>query len=147
MKIYRQLLNLIEQFTLKKRIVVIFALGTLIPFVCTALISYNTMSSILSSKLDSGVRNNLNSVQQSLENTINNLNHVSQQLAIPGSVGIKLDAYLRADKPYERARLYKDIKTELNVITFTNPSIGLTMYYYLLQQHLINSQIYVCILS
>lgn len=87
------------------------------------------MTSILSSKLDSGVRSNVKNVQYSLENTINNLNHVSQQLAIPGSVGVKLDSYLHSDQPYDRAKLYDDIKTELNEMTFTNPGIGLTMYY------------------
>ncbi|WP_338787941.1 sensor histidine kinase [Metabacillus sp. FJAT-53654] len=129
MKINSKISNLLEQFTLKKRIVFIFAVGTLIPFVCTALISYNAMSSILSSKLDSGVRSNLKNVQQSLESTIDNLNHVSQQLVIPGSVGGYLDTYLHTEQPYERAKYYQDIKTKLNEITFTNPGIGLTMYY------------------
>ncbi|MBO1512665.1 sensor histidine kinase [Metabacillus bambusae] len=129
MKINRKISNLLEQITLKKRIVFIFAVGTLIPFVCTALISYNAMSSILSSKLDSGVRSNLKNVQQSIESTIDNLNHVSQQLVIPGSVGGYLDTYLHTEQPYERAKYYQDIKTKLNEITFTNPGIGLTMYY------------------
>jgi two-component system, sensor histidine kinase YesM len=129
MKINSKISNLLEQFTLKNRIVFIFAVGTLIPFVCTALISYNAMSSILSSKLDSGVRSNLKNVQQSLESTIDNLNHVSQQLVIPGSVGGYLDTYLHTEQPYERAKYYQDIKTKLNEITFTNPGIGLTMYY------------------
>jgi two-component system sensor histidine kinase YesM len=129
MKINSKISNLLEQFTLKKRIVFIFAVGTLIPFVCTALISYNAMSSILSSKLDSGVRSNLENVKQSLESTIDNLNHVSQQLVIPGSVGGYLDTYLHTEQPYERAKYYQDIKTKLNEITFTNPDIGLTMYY------------------
>jgi two-component system sensor histidine kinase YesM len=129
MEINRKISKLLEKITLKKRIVFIFAVGTLIPFVCTALISYNAMSSILSSKLDSGVRSNLKNVQQSLESTIDNLNHVSQQLVIPGSVGGYLDTYLHTEQPYERAKYYQDIKTKLNEITFTNPGIGLTMYY------------------
>lgn len=129
MKINSKISKLLEQITLKKRIVFIFAVGTLIPFVCTALISYNAMSSILSSKLDSGVRSNLKNVQQSLESTIDNLNHVSQQLVIPGSVGGYLDTYLHTEQPYERAKYYQDIKTKLNELTFTNPGIGLTMYY------------------
>lgn len=123
-------IEFLKSFTLKKRIVFIFAASTLIPLICTVLFSYHTMSSILTSKLNTSVRSNLKQVELSLENTINNLNHVSQQLAFPGSVGVKLDSYLRGVQPYERAKGYKDIKTELNVITSSNPSIGLRMYYF-----------------
>ncbi len=130
MKRNHTIFSFIKKLTLKKRIVIIFAMGTLIPFICTAIISYNAMTSILNSKVEAGVKNNLRSVMQSLENTIDNLNHVSQQLAIPGSVGMKLDSYFYSDEPYQRADLYQDIKTEINEITFTNPGIGLTMYYW-----------------
>lgn len=129
MKRNHKIFSFIKKLTLKKRIVIIFAMGTLIPFICTAFISYNAMTSILNSKVEAGVKNNLKSVTQSLENTISNINHVSQQLAIPGSVGVKLDSYFYSEEPYQRAKLYQDIKTEINEITFTNPGIGLTMYY------------------
>ncbi|WP_100405734.1 sensor histidine kinase [Bacillus solitudinis] len=121
--------DLTEYFTLKKRIVLVFALSTLIPIICTVVFAYHTMSSILTSKLNASLQDNLKQVELSLENTIVNLNHVSQQLAFPGSVGIKLDAYLHAVDPYERAHLYSEFKNEFNVLTFSNPSIGLTMYY------------------
>ncbi len=130
MKLSRFMNSFFNQLTLKRRIVFIFGAGTLIPFLCTAFISYNAMSSILTSKLDSGIRSNLVQVQQSLENTISNLNHISQQLAFPGNVANKLEEYLRSDHPFDRSQLYEEIKSELNVITFTNPSAGLTMYYF-----------------
>lgn len=122
-------LRVYESMTLKRRIVYLFALGTLIPFICTAIISYNAISTILKEQVNSSIRNNLQLVQLSLENTINNLNHVSQQLAFPGSIGMKLDDYLRSTQPYERARLNQEINREINAFTFTNPGIGLTMYY------------------
>jgi two-component system sensor histidine kinase YesM len=122
--------NLFERLTLKNRIVLLFAASTLIPFICTAFLSYDAMSSILAGKLESGVRSKLKQVQLSLENTINNLNHVSQQLAYPGSVGKKLDDFLSTNEPFERAGLVEQIRQELNLIRFTNPGIGLTMYYF-----------------
>lgn len=122
-------LRVYESMTLKRRIVYLFTLGTLIPFICTAIISYNAISTILKEQVNSSIRNNLQLVQLSLENTINNLNHVSQQLAFPGSIGMKLDDYLRSTQPYERARLNQEINREINAFTFTNPGIGLTMYY------------------
>jgi two-component system, sensor histidine kinase YesM len=129
MEILRSGFNFLQGITLKKRIVLIFAVGTLIPFVSAVLISYNTISSILTSKLDDDVRNNLKQVRQSLESTIKNLNHVSQQLSISGSVGMKLNTYLTTEQQYDRAQLRQEINSELNVITFTNPNIGLTTYY------------------
>jgi two-component system sensor histidine kinase YesM len=65
-----------------------------------------------------------------LENTISNLNHVSQQLAFDGSVGKKLDQLLSTTQPFERSQITDELKNELSLITFTNPSIGLTMYYF-----------------
>lgn len=114
---------------MKKRIMFIFASGTLIPFICAALLSYHTMSSILTSNLESSVRSNLKQAELSLERTISNLNHVSQQLAFQGSIGKKVDSLLSSDQPFEKAVLTEEINTELNLISFTNPTIGLMMYY------------------
>lgn len=122
--------HFLSMLTLKQRIVLIFSASTLIPFLCTALISYSTMSSILSSKLEESVDSNLKQVQLSMESTIRNLNHVSQQIALPSNIGNNLDAFLVATQPLDRAQLYGKIKTLLTLTTFTNSSIGLTMYYF-----------------
>ncbi|MGG1637544.1 sensor histidine kinase [Paenibacillus sp. NRS-1760] len=123
---------LYDYLTLKKRIIIIFLLSSLIPFISIGLISYYTIYSILTNKIQSGIQSNLNQVELSLENTISNLNHVSQQLAFEGSVGKKLDEFLAsADrKPFERYKMISNLKEELSLITFTNPSIGLTLYYF-----------------
>ncbi|WP_244444720.1 sensor histidine kinase [Paenibacillus camerounensis] len=126
---YRFIMNYFQQATLKKRIMFIFASSTLVPFICVVLLSYHTMSSILSGNLENGVRSNLKQAELSLERTISNLNHVSQQLALQGSVGKKVDELLTSDKQFERAVLTEEINTELNLISFTNPTIGLMMYY------------------
>lgn len=114
---------------MKKRIMFIFATGTLVPFLCAALLSYRTMSSILTGNLENSVRSSLKQVELSLERTISNLNHVSQQLAFQGSIGKKVDSLISSDQPYEKAVLTEEINTELNLISFTNPTIGLMMYY------------------
>ncbi|THF76393.1 sensor histidine kinase [Cohnella fermenti] len=119
-----------ERLTLKNRILLLFAAATLIPFLCTCYLSYNTITSILDTKLNAGIRNNLKQVALSLENTLSNLNHVSQQLAYEGNIGRQLEAFMTADKPYDRSYLTDQIKYQLNLVTFTNPNIGLTMYYF-----------------
>ncbi len=119
-----------ERLTLKKRILLIFASGIIIPFAITTFVSNRTISVILSDNLNSGVQSNLHQMQLSLENTISNLNHVSQQLAYPGSVGKLLEQYLSAERAYDRASLIEEIQSELNLITFTNPSTGFVAYYF-----------------
>jgi two-component system sensor histidine kinase YesM len=123
---------LYDYLTLKKRIIIIFLFSSLIPFISIGLISYYTIYSILTNKIQSGIQNSLKQVELSLESTISNLNHVSQQLAFEGSVGKKLDQLLSAadNQPFERVKMKSDLKEELSLITFTNPSIGLTLYYF-----------------
>ncbi|MBB6637141.1 sensor histidine kinase [Cohnella thailandensis] len=116
--------------TLKNRILWLFAAATLLPFLFTCFLSYNTITSILDKKLTSGIQNNLKQVALSLENTLSNLNHVSQQLAFEGNVGRQLEEFMTANEPYDRSYLTDQIKYQLNLITFTNPNIGLTMYYF-----------------
>ncbi|MDD9268992.1 sensor histidine kinase [Paenibacillus sp. GCM10023248] len=121
-----------DRLTLKRRIFIIFLGSTLIPFLCIVLISYYTIYSILTNKIQNGIQSNLKQVELSLESTISNLNHVSQQLAFAGSVGKKLDQMLSlpAEQSFERSKMLSDLKDELSLVTFTNPNIGLTFYYF-----------------
>jgi len=118
-----------ENWTLKHRIIVIFIASSLISFVSIALVSNYAINSLLENKIQNVIQSNLKQVQLSLENTIANLNHISQQLSYQGSVGKKLDRFLSEHDSFERAQLVTELQSELNIITFTNPSIGLTMYY------------------
>ncbi|MDQ6417930.1 histidine kinase [Paenibacillus sp. LHD-117] len=129
MGIIKLFVNYLQQATMKKRIMFIFATATLVPFICVVLLSYHTMSNILSSNLENSVRSNLKQVELSFEGTISNLNHVTQQLAFQGSIGKKVDSLLFSEDPFERTVLLEEIHTELNLISFTNPTIGLVMYY------------------
>ncbi|GGA00264.1 histidine kinase [Paenibacillus marchantiophytorum] len=123
---------LTDYLTLKKRIFIIFLFSTSIPFICIVLISYYTIYSILTNKIQNGIQSNLKQVELSLESTISNLNHVSQQLAFAGSVGKKLDEMLQlpVSQSFERSQMISDLKDELSLVTFTNPNIGLTLYYF-----------------
>ncbi|UKS31047.1 histidine kinase [Paenibacillus sp. HWE-109] len=123
---------LTDYLTLKKRIFIIFLFSTSIPFICIVLISYYTIYSILTNKIQNGIQSNLKQVELSLESTISNLNHVSQQLAFAGSVGKKLDEMLQlpVSQSFERSQMLSDLKDELSLVTFTNPNIGLTLYYF-----------------
>jgi two-component system sensor histidine kinase YesM len=121
---------LYDYLTLKRRIFLIFLFNSLLPFITIVLLSFFTIYSILTHKIQAGIQSNLRQVELTLENSINNLNHVSQQLAFGGSIGNKLDAFLSAEAAFDRSKLLSELKEELGLITFTNPSIGLTLYYF-----------------
>ncbi|MGZ0041252.1 histidine kinase [Paenibacillus ottowii] len=117
--------------TLKKRIFLLFFLSAFIPFISIFAISYYTIDSIFANKINDGIRSNLQQVTSSLENSITNLNHVTQQLSYSGTLGKKLDEVLKpSSNIIELIEARDELKNELNVVTFTNPNIGLTLYYF-----------------
>ncbi|NMP10275.1 sensor histidine kinase [Paenibacillus polymyxa] len=117
--------------TLKKRIFLLFFLSAFIPFISIFTISYYTIDSIFANKINDGIRSNLQQVTSSLENSITNLNHVTQQLSYSGTLGKKLDEVLKpSSNIFELVEARDELKNELNVVTFTNPNIGLTLYYF-----------------
>ncbi|MFD2671152.1 sensor histidine kinase [Marinicrinis sediminis] len=119
-----------KQVTFRNRMIMIFLISSLLPFICLGWISFYTIDSILDNKVESALQSNLKQDLLILENTLNNLNHVSQQLAYGGGMIRMLEQLEQEQEPYERARLLTEIKSDLNVLTFSNPNVGLLMYYY-----------------
>jgi len=119
----------LNNITFKNRIIVIFLISSLTPFICLGFISFYTIDSIIGNKVESALQSNLKQDLMTLENTLNNLNHVSQQFAYGGGTIKLLEQLEEAKEPYEKLRLNNEIRSELNIITFSNPNIGLMMYY------------------
>ncbi|MGO4370788.1 sensor histidine kinase [Paenibacillus sp. MCAF20] len=92
-------------------------------------ISFYTIDSIIGNKVESALQSNLKQDLLTLENALNNLNHVSQQFAYGGGTIKRLEELETVQEPYEKLRLNNEIRSELNNITFSNPNIGLLMYY------------------
>lgn len=118
-----------EKLSIKKRISLVFGLSTLLLLMCTIFISYQTMSNILTNKLHATFNSNLQQIRLSLENTIDDMNYVAQQIAFSGNISYWLEDYLTLPPSYERVIGYEEVKNEMNLITFSNPSIGLSLLY------------------
>ncbi|MDR0269903.1 histidine kinase [Paenibacillus sp.] len=114
---------------MKRKLVHVLLLSTFIPLLLIGIISYTSMHTILETKITSGIHSNLKQVRVSLENVLGNLNYASQQLAFDGRVGKDIYAYMTNDHPYDRKILAGEIETEMNLLTSTNPNIGLMFYY------------------
>lgn len=119
-----------EFFTLKRRIVLIFLFISILMFIGIGLVSYLAIVSILNDKINTSIQRNLAQINLALSSSIADLNHVSQQLTAQGLIGHDLDLFLSTSDPYQRVNLIDKMKTNLNLITFTNPGVGLVMYYF-----------------
>ncbi|MDF2962711.1 MAG: histidine kinase [Paenibacillus sp.] len=118
-----------KPYSLKYRLILILFISSLTPLILIGSISYFSMYAILQNKAEGGVKSNLHQVRISLEDTLSQLNHTSQQLAFDGRVGKSLENYLSSDF-YEKKALSDEIRSELGLIHFTNPTIGLMFYYF-----------------
>lgn len=117
-----------KRFTLKRRIVYLFTIAAFIPFFCTVILSYDAIYSILENKLENGARSNLKQTELSLMYTMNNLAQISQQFVYPSTIALKLNEWRVTDDPGKTTSLNERIQKELDYISYTNSTAGLTMY-------------------
>ncbi|MHA6482758.1 sensor histidine kinase [Paenibacillus sp. strain BS8-2] len=117
-------------YGLKNRVITVLLLSTLLPLLLSGAISYVSITSILDNKIHSSVQSNLRQVKISFENTLANLNHVSQQLAFNGSIGNDLAMYLENRDLLEKLQLEKEIQKNVNLIRFSNPDLGHMFYFF-----------------
>ncbi len=121
--------NFLQSLSLKTRISLVFGLSTLVLLMLTVFISYFSMSNILTEKLHSAYKSNLKQLKVSIENAIDDMNYVSQQIAFSSNLRNNLLVYLESESPYDRLKHFEELNDELNVITFSNPNIGLSLLY------------------
>jgi len=127
---YKFIIDKYRKITFKKRIIAIFVVCMLIPFLCLGLISWYTINSILTNKVESSIVSNLQQERLQLENVLNNLNHVSQQLAFGVNNNRLLEQLYYEQDLFNKSRIRNDLKGDLNVVTFSNPNVGLMLYYF-----------------
>ncbi len=115
-------------YSLRNRLLIILSLTALLPLGILGSITYYSMLSLLENKTHASVMNHLHEVRMSLDNTFSQMNHVSQQLAFEGKVGQDVEKYLHA-KAYGKKELQDEIESEIGVISFTNPNLGMIFYF------------------
>ncbi|MCJ8013633.1 histidine kinase [Paenibacillus sp. KQZ6P-2] len=115
--------------TLKSRMIAILLLTTLIPLALLGAVSILSIEKMTNKKIENGLFNALKLTSSNLESTLNNMDYVSLQLTSEGSVGQKLFNYLSMDSRYQKLELSQDIQSNMNLVNFTNPSLGLILYH------------------
>ncbi|GAB6929029.1 hypothetical protein JCM10914A_30120 [Paenibacillus sp. JCM 10914] len=115
--------------SLKSRLYLLMLISSTIPIILIGSLSIYSISSILDNKIDRGLLNHLGQVRSSLVTMLNNLDYSSQQFTINGLIGSDLAKWLEIDDLHESLTLGSEIQKNINLLNFTNPTVGLTMYY------------------
>ena len=115
--------------TLKGRIAVaISSVGLLFILLVTGL-SYHVIRSLQENNLRSTLLFDLDQQSNKLSENFTNMLLITQQLTPQGAVGKIVEDYLRAEAPYSRAMLSRDVSTAMGQILFSHPTIELVMYW------------------
>ncbi len=103
-------------------------IGCLLPLLLVGLLTYSSIYEILMNKIQSGISASLQQEAVSLENTINNLDFASKQFALDGQIAKEVSDYLQEGQIYRKSQIMASINEKMNLVTFTNPYLGLTAY-------------------
>ncbi|MBB6691322.1 histidine kinase [Cohnella xylanilytica] len=114
--------------SLRRTLVAYLMIGCLIPLLFVCLLTYSSISSILTGKIQTGIGAGLKQEADRLENALNNLDFASKQFALDGQIVDELSAYLQERKIYRKSQLMDSINAKMNLVNFTNPYLGLTAY-------------------
>ncbi len=102
---------------------------TIIPILLIGGMSVYSIASILENKIDKGLRSNLNLVQHNLEKTLENLDYTSQQFTASGLIGQTMGKFLETSDSFEMLALRNEMQDTITLLNFTNPIVGVTLYY------------------
>ncbi|WP_150275992.1 sensor histidine kinase [Paenibacillus tepidiphilus] len=114
--------------SLRSMLLLYLLLGTLLPLLIVGIVSYSSIYSILSGKIGSGITSTLRQEALSLENAFDNLDFASKQFALDGQIVAEMSAFLQEQQIYRKSQIMNSINQKINLVTFTNPYIGLTAY-------------------
>ncbi|WP_256757193.1 sensor histidine kinase [Cohnella sp. WQ 127256] len=114
--------------SLRSRLVIYLMIGCLLPLLLVGIVTYSSIYSILTGKIQSGISASLQQESASLENTINNLDFASKQFALDGQIVDEVSSFLQEKQIYKKSQIMASINEKMNLVTFTNPYLGLTAY-------------------
>lgn len=83
----------------------------------------------MENKIQRGIQLNLKEVRNGLENSLENLDYVSKQLALDDRTASRLQDYISSTK-YDKISIKQEFDERLALIKNTNPNVG-NMFYYL----------------
>lgn len=114
--------------SLRRTLIVYLMIGCLLPLVLVGVLTYFSIYSILSNKIQGGISASLMQEAASLENAINNLDFASKQFALDGQIVEEVSAFILEKQVSAKSQMMSAINEKINLVNFTNPYLGLTAY-------------------
>lgn len=130
MKIINRIQQLFKRSTLRRTLIIYLLIACLCPPALLAGYTYSAMHSILKHKISAGIEASLKQEAMGIENLLSNMDFVSKQFALDGQTATRINEYIQSEKLTEKANLIQYIDDTFNVVNFTNPNIGLMVYYH-----------------
>lgn len=121
--------NLNNPHSIKNRLALVLIINSLIPLVLIGIISAYTITFEMKNRVEGAVQSNLKQVRINVENSLNNLNNVSKQLAYSGTIAEKFVAYMEGENIFDKYLLDDEIRENITFTSNTNPNIGTILYY------------------
>jgi len=117
-------------YSIKKRLVVILFLSTILPLITLGFVSYISFSKLYQNKINNGIQNSLRQEGMALQSALDNLSYASIQLSYEGSIGQKFYQFLTESSLSKRIELRQEISNNITLVNFTNPNVGVMFYYF-----------------
>ncbi|MCL6459471.1 MAG: histidine kinase [Gorillibacterium sp.] len=118
-----------QNSSLRNRLIIVLMLIVFIPLSLLGGISYLSIQQIYSNKIESGITNTLDKVKSGLESTLENMEYASLQLSMEGGVGQDFYTLMTAQSEFQKYAISREIEKNLNLVNFTNPFLGVILYY------------------
>ena len=118
-----------KNHSLKKRLIIILILSSVIPLILIGYISYISIYSLLNNNIESGIQSNLKQINTSLESTFGTLEDSSLYLAIDNDrITQNLKAYTATDDLMLKYELKKEIGENVALVNTINSNLGLILF-------------------
>lgn len=114
--------------SLKAMLIKLFLIGPFLVIVCVIGLSFHTISSLMTNKIEITIQDNLSRFSSNIEASMNNLNKVVYQFT-DGIIGDAITRLEYASAPYEKARLSNQIREQIELITFTHNDLHVITLY------------------
>lgn len=120
--------HLLRNLSIRSRLLFLYILGPVAVFVVLSLLSYLTISSIYTNRIETSIIDDLRASVKSIDDSIDNLIWVSQQLASDSSSQDLGQLYDYSLDSYYTSSLVARIKEEISILSFSSPKISTINY-------------------
>jgi|GEM_PF-4904756 two-component system sensor histidine kinase YesM len=103
--------------------------AAVLPFILVWVVSYSAIYSILSNKIEAGMRGTLTRAVKELDRTYDNLVSVSHLLSHDQILADELGSFLTTQSYAEKRRYFDSINSYLALVDHANPTAGLHFFY------------------